>query len=145
MQPKDIPKKFCNVRPSGVVQGAKSAEGLSANSFKKSLIMGGKDYMAEFRTKFGSSAADIVDTLTKRHAMLNPLLRPEEPYMDVFEETWNPFKPSRDTGRNCGEELVFNLSKELEAKNILFEDPIFPADETSLFADPAAAGKETKF
>ena len=45
---------------TGVVQGAKSAEGLSANSFKKSLIMGGRDYMAEFRTKFGSTAAGNV-------------------------------------------------------------------------------------
>ena len=42
---------------TGVVQGAKSAEGLSANSFKKSLIMGGKDYMAEFRDKVGETAA----------------------------------------------------------------------------------------
>ncbi len=45
---------------TGVVQGAKSAEGLSANSFKKSLMMGGRDYMAEFRTKFGSTAAGNV-------------------------------------------------------------------------------------
>ena len=42
---------------TGVVQGSKSAESLSANNFKKSLLMGGKDYMAEFRKKFGDTAA----------------------------------------------------------------------------------------
>ncbi len=42
---------------TGVVQGSKSVESLSANNFKKSLVMGGKDYMAEFRTKFGDTAA----------------------------------------------------------------------------------------
>ena len=26
---------------------------------------------------------------------------------DVFEETWNPFKPSRDTGPDRGEEARF--------------------------------------
>ena len=42
---------------TGVVQGSKSAESLSANNFKKSLVMGGKDYMAEFRDKVGETAA----------------------------------------------------------------------------------------
>jgi hypothetical protein len=27
------------------------------------------------------------------------------------------------------------------SEGLVFEDPVFPADETSLFADPAAAGK----
>ena len=27
---------------------------------------------------------------------------------DVFEETWNPFKPSRDTGTNRGEEARYS-------------------------------------
>mmetsp|Transcript_27927 Transcript_27927/g.44895 ORF Transcript_27927/g.44895 Transcript_27927/m.44895 type:complete len:816 (+) Transcript_27927:47-2494(+) len=120
-----------NERPTGTVKGP------SELSATKIGVVGNKDYMALFESTNGSEATAVVKLLTKRHSMVNPGMHPAEPYMECFEETWLPLQESRDPE---GEQLVKALAEELTKKGIKFEDPTFPADYTSLFADPTTAG-----
>ena len=91
----------------------------------------------EFQSVYGNEALKILMDLSERHEMLNPLKHPKEPYVRCWEEKWMP------TGKNCrdveGEEMVRKLAEFLKNKKTLFEDPIFAADNESLFADPADA------
>jgi len=66
--------------------------------------------------------------------MVSPLAHPSEPYVKCWEETWSPFEFSRDPD---GEAMLKALAQALRAKPALFQDPLFPADSSSLFADPA--------
>jgi hypothetical protein len=66
--------------------------------------------------------------------MVSPLAHPSEPYVKCWEETWSPFEFSRDPE---GEVMLKALAEALRAKRALFQDPLFPADSSSLFVDPA--------
>jgi hypothetical protein len=125
-----LKKKSC--RPAGAVS-VTSSVGLAAT---KPQVDGGKDYRSEFQAKNGTTAMALVEKLSQRHVLLNPGLHPTEPFMETFEEVWCPLKTSRDP---VGENLVKELAAELRAKGSVFEDPIFPADTASLFADPQLA------
>ena len=74
-----------------------------------------------------------MQALYDRHQMVNPHAHPTEPFLKCFEETWSPLQESRDPE---GEKALQKLAQILRAKNIKFEDPTFPADESSLFSDP---------
>ena len=67
--------------------------------------------------------------------MVNPLAHPKEPYVRCWEEMWSPFEYSRDAE---GEAMLKALAEAFKAKNALFEDPMFPAENSSLFADADA-------
>ena len=90
-----------------------------------------------FQSAYGNEALKILMELSERHEMLNPLKHPKEPYIRCWEEKWMP------TGKNCrdveGEEMVRKLAEFLKTRMALFEDPIFAADNESLFADPAGS------
>ena len=53
------------------------------------------------------ACTDAVTALTARHAMVNPAMHPDEPYIECFEETWLPFSESRDPE---GEKMMKNIA-----------------------------------
>jgi len=89
-----------------------------------------------FELSYGKEALKILEALHERHEMVNPLAHPKEPYVKCWEETWSPFAYSRDAE---GEAMLKALAEFLKAENAKFEDPMFPAENSSLFEDPAEA------
>uniref|UniRef100_A0A7S0M852 Calpain catalytic domain-containing protein n=1 Tax=Cryptomonas curvata TaxID=233186 RepID=A0A7S0M852_9CRYP len=61
---------------------------------------------------------------------------PAAPTVEEWEETWSGTQPSRDPK---GDALVKSLIEAVKASGKKFSDPHFPADNSSLFADPANA------
>ncbi len=90
----------------------------------------------QFELSYGKEALKNLEALHERHEMVNPLAHPKEPYVECWEEMWSPFEYSRDAE---GEAMLKTLAGDLKAKNAMFEDPMFPAENSSLFADPADA------
>jgi len=94
-------------------------------------------YAADFISKAGPDAWQIVSQLASRHQAVDSRLSPGVNFHDVFAETWDPYRVSRDMG---GERLVGELASILQQSGMKFEDPTFPAHDISLFANPALAG-----
>ena len=89
-----------------------------------------------FEKQNGSECLGLVKALCRRHHMTNPLEHPKEPFVHCFEETWSPLTASRDPE---GETIVSRIAAALKAKGTKFEDPTFPANKSSLFADVTKA------
>lgn len=89
-----------------------------------------------FRATYGDDAAKLVESICRRHSMVDPDMHPTKPYIFTTEDTWRPLHPSRDPE---GERAVEQLASILRSKGANFEDPHFPAEQSALFADPAAA------
>ena len=89
----------------------------------------------QFELSYGKETLNNLEALHERHEMVNPLTHPKEPYVKCWEEMWSPFEYSRDAQ---GEAMLKALAEAFKAKNALFEDPMFPAENSSLFADADA-------
>jgi hypothetical protein len=97
--------------------------------------------LAEFEEKHGTHAGVLVKKLYTRHALVDPGKHASKPYLFTTQDTWWPLRPSRDAS---GEQMVKELADLLRSsKSAKFEDPFFPADDTSLFADPTTAAAKS--
>jgi len=85
----------------------------------------------------GQEACEIVSELTFRHWPRDSRQPCDDAFADIIAEKWSPYKVnSRDI---YGEHKVGELAAILKQKQILFEDPFFPAHDVSIYADPAKA------
>jgi hypothetical protein len=96
--------------------------------------------LAELQRTCGAEAVQLVTALGTRHAMVHAGKHPAKPYVVTGEDCWSPLHPSRDA---AGEAMVRELAQLLRAKSVLFEDPLFPADDSSLYAAGPGARSES--
>jgi hypothetical protein len=130
-------KAVASMKLSASVKAAAPATDLGGLATKKMYAPGATDYVKVFAEKHGQTMLQQVLELYARHFMVNPLAHPPEPYIKCWEETWDPLTESRDPD---GEKMLEKLATELRAKKCKFEDPTFPADDSSLFSDPSKGG-----
>lgn len=130
-------KAVAYVKHSATVKAAAPVSDLVGLATKKMYAPAAVDYVQMFEKKHGHDTLQKVLDLYARHFMVNPLAHPKEPYIKCWEEKWCPLTESRDPE---GEKMLAELAKELRAKNGKFEDPTFPADDSSLFSDPHQSG-----
>jgi hypothetical protein len=88
------------------------------------------------RAELGDTVADLAEQIYNRRRMIDAEKVPAAPTVEEWEESWSGSQPSRDPK---GEALVKSLIDALKASGTKFSDPHFPADNSSLFADPANA------